>query len=24
MRRLRLAQPSWRTSSFVLIPERPD
>jgi hypothetical protein len=24
MRRLRLAQPSWRTSFFVLIPERPD
>jgi hypothetical protein len=23
MRRLRLAQPSWRTSFFVLIPERP-
>lgn len=24
MRRLCLAQPSWRTSFFVLIPERPD
>jgi hypothetical protein len=24
MRRLLLAQPSWRTSFFVLIPERPD
>lgn len=24
MRRLRLSQPSWRTSFFVLIPERPD
>jgi hypothetical protein len=24
MRRFRLAQPSWRTSFFVLIPERPD
>lgn len=24
MRRMRLAQPSWRTSFFVLIPERPD
>jgi hypothetical protein len=24
LRRLRLAQPSWRTSFFVLIPERPD
>jgi hypothetical protein len=24
IRRLRLAQPSWRTSFFVLIPERPD